>query len=250
MPRKGGEAVRVVGADRPKHHDTDEAADYTTRPDATADTISPDLPPGPPAALRERAERWSRGGYAAHLRGSYDWRQLEDSWSRSGLTDSSDARARGDSHSDIPAARRAEWQEPLVRAEVERIGDGIVDERQRAFPANERRIADYLAAADGCAVVARAEDHGIRARKPDADVNGVPTEFKSLRPGATDSTVRGALNSAKGQAGSAVVDARDSGLAESGAWHGVHRFLAAPYSGKVDAIRVIGDGYDLIWKRG
>jgi Contact-dependent growth inhibition CdiA C-terminal domain len=239
-----------LGIDRPKRHDTDGAADHTAKRYGTADHVSPDRLPGPADALRERAERWSRRGYAAQLRGSYDWRQLEDSWTRSDLTDPPEAQPQEDSRRDIPAARRAEWQGPLARAEVERIGDGIVDERQRPFPAAERRIADFLAAADGCSVAARAEDHGIRARKPDADVDGVPTEFKSLRPGATDATVRGALNSAKGQAGSAVLDARDSGLTEAGAWHGVRRFLSAPYSGKVDAIRVIGDGYDLKWKRG
>jgi hypothetical protein len=240
----------VVGIDRPEPRGSDETADHPVRHDGMAGNVSPDRPAARADPLRERAGEWSRQGYAAHLRAAYDWRQLEETWADSPLTDRPDAQARGDRVARIAAADRSEWQGPLSHAEVDRIGDGIVDERQRAFPAAERRIADYLAAADGCAVVARVEDHGIRARKPDADVDGVATEFKSLRPGASDATVRGALNSAKGQAGHVVVDARGAGLAEDSAWHGVRRFVAAPFSGKVDSIRVIGDDYDLQWKRG
>jgi hypothetical protein len=238
-----------VGIDRPIRRDTDDAADRPARPEAPANNRSMDRWPAPADALRDRAERWTRGGYAEHLRETYDWRQLDDSWADAGLAEPPDEWADLDDDAGLPACRRAEWHGPLARGEVDRAGDGVIDERQRAFPPTERRIADYLAAFDGSAVVARAEDHGIRARKPDADVDGVPTEFKSLRPGASDATVRAAVNSAKGQAGHVVVDARASGLAEEAAWRGVRRFLAAPYSGKVDAIRVIGDDYDLHWKR-
>jgi hypothetical protein len=38
---------------------------------------------------------------------------------------------------------------------------------------------------------------------------------QSLDPGASDRTVKAALNSAKGQARHAVIDARGSGLAEA-----------------------------------
>jgi hypothetical protein len=238
-----------VGIDRPSRRDADDAADRPAQPEAPADKRSMDRWQAPADALRDRAERWTRAGYAAHLRETYDWRQLDDSWADAGLAEPPDEWADLDDHEALPACSRPEWQEPLARGEVDRVGDGVIDERQRAFPPTERRIADYLAAADGCAVVARIEDHGARGRKPDADVDGVPTEFKSLSPGATDATVRGALTRAKGQAGHVVVDARESGLAGTTAWHGVHRFLAAPYSGKVDAIRVIGDDFDLRWKR-
>jgi hypothetical protein len=239
-----------MGVDRPKQQDTDDAVDHRGQPDDVASNAPPDRAAFRSDALRDRAERWSRNGYAAELSVSYDWRQLDDSWNSQDPTGQADAPTRGDDGTHAPAADRGEWQGPLGRSEVDRVGDGVVDERQRAFPATERRIADYLAASDGCAVVARTEDHGIRARKPDADVDGVATEFKSLRPGASDATVRGALNSAKGQAGHIVVDARGAGLAEDVAWHGIRRFVAAPYSGNVDAIRVIGGDYDLQWKRG
>jgi contact-dependent growth inhibition (CDI) system CdiA-like toxin len=239
-----------VGIDRPHHHDADDAQDHPARSDGKVANASRDRPTVRSDVLRDRAEQWFRRGYATHLRETYDWRQLEESSSSCDLAGSPDRPPRMDDGTDQPAARRAEWQGPLARAEVDRVGDGIVDERQRTFPTAERRIANYLAATDGCAVVARAEDHGIRARKPDANVDGVATEFKSLRAGATDATVRGALNSGKGQAGHVVVDARGAGLAENIAWHGVRRFLGAPYSAKVDEIRVIGDDYDLRWKRG
>jgi Contact-dependent growth inhibition CdiA C-terminal domain len=45
-------------------------------------------------------------------------------------------------------------------------------------------------------------------RTADARVNGISVEFKSLDPGASDRTVKAALNSAKGQARHAVIDAR------------------------------------------
>jgi Contact-dependent growth inhibition CdiA C-terminal domain len=147
------------------------------------------------------------------------------------------------------AARRPEWQEPLARGEVDRVGLGVVDERARRFPPDERRVADYLAQTDAVAVVARPEDHGARGRKADATVDGVLTEFKSMQPGASDATVRAALTSAKGQARHAVIDARGTELIEPTAQHGMRRFLGAPYSHKVDAIRIIGDDYDINWKR-
>jgi hypothetical protein len=148
-----------------------------------------------------------------------------------------------------PAVNRPEWQEPLARGEVDRSGLGIIDERIQRFSPQERRIAVYLAWTDGIAVVAQSAHHGTHGRKPDATVDEVPTEFKSLRPGASDATVRGALTSAKGQARHAVIDARDCGLTEPAAQHGIRRFLGAPYSHKVDAIRIIGDDYDIKWKR-
>jgi hypothetical protein len=46
-----------------------------------------------------------------------------------------------------------------------------------------------------------------------------------------------------------VIDARGTGLAEPTAQHGIRRFLGPPYSHKVDAIRIIGDHYDINWKR-
>jgi Contact-dependent growth inhibition CdiA C-terminal domain len=112
-----------------------------------------------------------------------------------------------------PASERHEWEMPLRQGEVDRCGLGVIDERAKKFSAAERRVAEHLAE-PGPAVVSVEEGFGIYGRTADARVNGVPVEFKSLDPGASDRTVKAALNSAKGQARHAVIDARDSGLTE------------------------------------
>jgi hypothetical protein len=149
----------------------------------------------------------------------------------------------------MPASERPEWREPLARGEVERVGLGIVDERASKFQPRERRLADHLARG-GHAVVAIHDGYGREGRRPDAAVNGVPTEFKCLDPGASDRTVKAALTSAKGQAREVVIDGRDSGLTSDDAGRGVRRFLGAPYADGLKAIRIIGDDYELEWKRG
>jgi hypothetical protein len=148
-----------------------------------------------------------------------------------------------------PAAGSPEWREPPARAELERIGPGLVDERASRFQPRERRLADYLAG-EGRSVVAIHDGHGRDGRKPDAAVDGVWTEFKSLDPGATDRTVKAALNSAKGQARHAIIDGRESGLDRAAADQGTRRFLGTPYASRLDTIRIIGDDFDLNWKRG
>ncbi|HTX82629.1 MAG TPA: hypothetical protein VME44_10645 [Streptosporangiaceae bacterium] len=149
----------------------------------------------------------------------------------------------------VSAAQRPEWREPLARGEVERVGLGIVSERASKLQPRERRLADQLAS-EGHAVVAINDGYGREGRKPDAAVDGVPTEFKCLDPGASDRTVRAALTSAKGQAREVVIDGRDSGLTAEEAERGVRRFLGAPYADGVHGIRLIGDDYELEWKRG
>lgn len=81
-------------------------------------------------------------------------------------------------------------------------------------------------------------------RTPDALVDGEPTEFKSLDSGATNATVKNALNSAKGQSGHIIVDARASGLTEAEALRGLRRFLGVHSSG-VSEIRIIGVDFEL-----
>ncbi|HMH92055.1 MAG TPA: hypothetical protein VK586_13355 [Streptosporangiaceae bacterium] len=147
------------------------------------------------------------------------------------------------------ATRRPEWREALARGTVERVGPGLVDERASQFSPRERRVADLLAG-EGRAVVAVHDGYGKRGRRPDAAVDGVWTEFKSLDPGASDKTVKAALTSAKGQARQAVVDGRDSGLSRDEADRGMRRFLGTPYAYQLEAIRIVGDDYDLNWKRG
>jgi hypothetical protein len=105
-----------------------------------------------------------------------------------------------------PAAERVEWEAPLRRSEVDRCGLGVIDERAKKFSRAERQIAEYLAD-KGPAVVSVSEGFGACGRTADARIDGTPVEFKSLDPGAGDQTVKAALNSAKGQARYAVIDA-------------------------------------------
>jgi Contact-dependent growth inhibition CdiA C-terminal domain len=147
-----------------------------------------------------------------------------------------------------PAIERVEWQAPLRQGEVDRCGLGVIDERAKEFSPTERRIAEYLAA-KGPAVVSISEGFGICGRTADARVDGTPVEFKSLDPGAGDQTVKAALNSAKGQARYAVIDARDCGLTEDNAQRGIRRFTGTPYGDRLDAVLIIGDNYIIDWKR-
>jgi hypothetical protein len=146
------------------------------------------------------------------------------------------------------AAERPEWETPLSRGEVDRCGPGVIDERAKRFSPAERRIAEYLAD-QGSAVVSVSEGYGIYGRTADAHVNDVPVEFKSLDPGASDRTVKAALNSAKGQARYAVIDARGSGLTEDQAHRGIRRFSGTPHGNRLDAVLIVGDNYNIDWKR-
>lgn len=147
-----------------------------------------------------------------------------------------------------PAIERSEWQTPLLEGTVDGIGLGVVDERTKKFSPAERRIAEHLAAS-GSAVVSVSEGFGVCGRTPDSRVDNVPVEFKSLDPGASDRTVKAALNSAKGQARHAVIDARGSGLTEDEANHGIRRFQGTPHGDRLDAVLIVGDDYIIDWKR-
>ena len=142
-----------------------------------------------------------------------------------------------------PAARRAEWQEPLARGEVDRVGLGVVDERARRFLPAERGTAEWLADR-GAAVVALPEDSSVPEPKPDALVDDRITEFKSLQPGATASTVNNQLLRARGQARHVVVDVRGSGLDETVAQRGLARFSGSPWGrGRFDSILIVGEDF-------
>nr|WP_276515239.1 hypothetical protein [Actinomadura coerulea] len=99
---------------------------------------------------------------------------------------------------------------------------------------------------EGCVVKALRESEEPGVRTPDALLDGRPAEFKSLREGAGSNTVKNALNSAKGQAEDAIVDARGSGLEEETARLGLDRFLRINPE-RMRTIRIIGDGYDIQW---
>lgn len=150
---------------------------------------------------------------------------------------------------DMPAALRREWRRPLAEGSVERVGLGIIDEREREFSTAERAVAEFLAW-EHSAVVASPEDHS-RYKIPqfDAYVDRVPTEFKSLEPGAGNAAVKGAIKGAIGQARCLIVDGRAAALSEEDADRGLQRFLGTPQRRHFDSIRIIGDGFDIRYPR-
>lgn len=78
-------------------------------------------------------------------------------------------------------------------------------------------------------------------------MDGKPTEFKSMEPGADSATVRNEVNNSikrGGQARDMILDARGSGLSEAEATKGLNR-VAGITRGKVDSVRIIGDGFDI-----
>ncbi|MFE4055906.1 PrsW family intramembrane metalloprotease [Streptomyces sp. NPDC059096] len=127
-----------------------------------------------------------------------------------------------------------------------RRDEGEIDESEKAFNQKERKIADLLKS-EGKKVKAQAESRESGVRTADAAVDGVQTEFKSLDPGATSNTVKNQLNSAKGQARDAVLDSRGSGLDEEAAREGLGKFLRNNPPGRMDNIRIVGDGFNITW---
>ncbi len=123
---------------------------------------------------------------------------------------------------------------------------GQIDESERKFTQKEKKLAEYLEA-EGDDVKALPEDHSAPGRKTDAVINGKRTEFKGLDPGASDSTVRNSVNNSirrGGQAREIVIDARGSGLSEEAAIKGLGRAKGIS-RGRVDSVRIVGDGYDI-----
>lgn len=126
------------------------------------------------------------------------------------------------------------------------ISLGSIDESERFFPPKERRIAELLVL-EGKSV--KAKERIEWQRMPDAEVDGVLTEFKTLAPpNATNSTVKNTINNSirdGGQARHIIIDARGSGLTEPEARRGLARARNIT-RGLVDWVRLIGDGFDLI----
>ena len=119
---------------------------------------------------------------------------------------------------------------------------GEIDESEKPFDPAEREIAEILAN-EGKDVKGVAEG---ATRTPDALVNGTPTEFKTLNEGASNNTVKNALNSASGQAPNAIINAKHSGISQDEAQRGLNRFLGASPD-KMTTVRIIGEGWEIDW---
>jgi hypothetical protein len=122
---------------------------------------------------------------------------------------------------------------------------GSIDESERLFSPQEKRIAELLAAEGRRARAKRELNQG---RMGDAEVDEVLTEFKTpTSPHADSSTVKNKINDSirqKGQARHIIIDARYWGLTEHEARRGLARVRNIA-RGKVDTVRIIGAGFDL-----
>lgn len=141
---------------------------------------------------------------------------------------------------------------------VRRAGSGWIDERLSTFNDLERRTARDLGR-EGHTVQKLPESRQTGKRTPDAVVDGVRTEFKTLetmkaREGidgpvaATSNTVAKTLRSAAGQARNVIIDARGSGLTWDEAVRSLRRLEGVPErASRFDSVRIVGDGYELVW---
>lgn len=131
---------------------------------------------------------------------------------------------------------------------------GIIDESERRFSPEERRIAEVLQS-EGKYVKALPEI-GHRGRFADAEIGdqpiseqcpGVHAEFKALAPGASSATVRNVINNSirrGGQARHIIIYSGSSGLTQEEAIRGLARAEGIT-RGRVDSVRIIGDGFDV-----
>ena len=129
-------------------------------------------------------------------------------------------------------------------------GPGSLDESARRLSHSELAVALQLVA-EGHVVRSLDERRGTG---PVADMLACtePVEVKSFLPGL--GRVPGALSvynklvSAKRQSANVVLWARHSGLSENAASSGVALFAQRPWNrGRIDRVRIVGDGFDLTW---
>jgi hypothetical protein len=128
---------------------------------------------------------------------------------------------------------------------------GRLDETARRLDHPELAVARCLVA-EGHDVVTIPE-RGGRGPIPDFLVCGQPVEVKALLTRsertdgrrATAATVHNRLVSAVDQAGVVVVATAGSGCGAADAAAGVRSFVATRRTGRVGAVRVMGDGFDL-----
>lgn len=146
------------------------------------------------------------------------------------------------------ASHFSEWEARLLG------GAGELDESEKRLNAKERLLAQYLID-ESYHITALAEDTSTR----NADVwmthvTGLPVELKSLDPGADSTRVRNRVQDSLkrgGQARHIVIDARRSGLTYEEALRSGYRIGGvlkdrSRYLDRLQELRIVGDGYDLL----
>jgi hypothetical protein len=130
----------------------------------------------------------------------------------------------------------------------------VLDERQRRLSHEEMAVAGLLAV-EGHHVRSLPEGRG-RGRVPDLEACGVAVEVKSWLPlterGGRAPGPRSVLNKlvqAGRQASTVVLNGHGSGLTVGAARVGMALYSARPDGGRLSAVRVLGDGFELAWTR-
>jgi hypothetical protein len=130
-----------------------------------------------------------------------------------------------------------------------------IDESEAKFSPEEYRVAELLYKEGKCVKALPVSKSG---RNPDALVgtqigfdgkiiDGIVFEFKSLDFGATSKTITSSVKRSLargGQSRNIIVDGRNSGLMLAEAQRGLRR-VAGFQAGKLDSLRIIGDGFDI-----
>jgi hypothetical protein len=124
---------------------------------------------------------------------------------------------------------------------------GSFDESARRVSWPELEVGQRLAA-EGHRVRSIPDGRG-RGKTADFDVCGVATEVKTLNPRATSSTLDNALRRGRDQGELVIVNASASGLARHWAERGVNEFASGARLGKLQAVRVIGAGFEFSYSR-
>jgi hypothetical protein len=119
------------------------------------------------------------------------------------------------------------------------------NEQEKA--AKEQVIDDYLKNLGNIVEPNPLEGLAGAGRQGDRYVNGVLTEYKTLEPGATSTTIKRRVNDAlrgQGQARNIIIDVRNTEISEEEALRGINRAIGIA-RGKLDNLRVIGNGFDI-----
>lgn len=129
-------------------------------------------------------------------------------------------------------------------------GKGKIDQSRKRFSKDEQIIATRLADG-GHNVTALKESDVPNVRTPDAEVDGVPTEFKTVQAEQPSSrTIMRMLNDSArrgGQARDIVIDSSaNGGMSQSEAEAGIRRF-AGLGKDAYDHITIWGDGWTVTW---
>jgi len=117
--------------------------------------------------------------------------------------------------------------------------------RNMGFSDEEAKIADYLRSKGRRVAPNPREGVQGAGRQGDAFIDGIKTEFKSLRPGATSKTIKNRVDKSlkgTGQAREIILDARGTGMSVAEAQRGIAQALGIG-RGKLDRVTVIGDNF-------